>query len=64
MTALLLMAPALLLLVAVFVWPILDYTWLSFQAKSVFTDLQAEPCLLYTSPSPRDQRGSRMPSSA
>ena len=23
-----------------------------------------EPCLLYTSPSPRDQRGSRMPSSA
>ena len=25
---------------------------------------QAETCLLYTSPSPRDQRGSRMPSSA
>ena len=25
---------------------------------------QPEPCLLYTSPSPRDQRGSRMPSSA
>ena len=24
----------------------------------------AENCLLYTSPSPRDQRGSRMPSSA
>ena len=24
----------------------------------------AAPCLLYTSPSPRDQRGSRMPSSA
>ena len=24
----------------------------------------AKPCLLYTSPSPRDQRGSRMPSSA
>ena len=24
----------------------------------------SEPCLLYTSPSPRDQRGSRMPSSA
>ena len=24
----------------------------------------AHPCLLYTSPSPRDQRGSRMPSSA
>ena len=27
-------------------------------------DTQATPCLLYTSPSPRDQRGSRMPSSA
>ena len=26
--------------------------------------LQIERCLLYTSPSPRDQRGSRMPSSA
>ena len=26
--------------------------------------VQGELCLLYTSPSPRDQRGSRMPSSA
>ena len=26
--------------------------------------LQCDSCLLYTSPSPRDQRGSRMPSSA
>ena len=26
--------------------------------------LECELCLLYTSPSPRDQRGSRMPSSA
>ena len=26
--------------------------------------LNAQSCLLYTSPSPRDQRGSRMPSSA
>ena len=26
--------------------------------------VQPGPCLLYTSPSPRDQRGSRMPSSA
>ena len=25
---------------------------------------QSDACLLYTSPSPRDQRGSRMPSSA
>ena len=28
------------------------------------TDKQFRVCLLYTSPSPRDQRGSRMPSSA
>ena len=28
------------------------------------TETQGEICLLYTSPSPRDQRGSRMPSSA
>ena len=27
-------------------------------------DKGAKTCLLYTSPSPRDQRGSRMPSSA
>ena len=27
-------------------------------------DSEAQVCLLYTSPSPRDQRGSRMPSSA
>ena len=27
-------------------------------------DENATTCLLYTSPSPRDQRGSRMPSSA
>ena len=27
-------------------------------------DILTKPCLLYTSPSPRDQRGSRMPSSA
>ena len=35
---------------------------------SIFTHIQKLPpahsCLLYTSPSPRDQRGSRMPSSA
>ena len=28
------------------------------------TNNQTKICLLYTSPSPRDQRGSRMPSSA
>ena len=31
---------------------------------STIKGLQEEFCLLYTSPSPRDQRGSRMPSSA
>ena len=29
-----------------------------------FKTAEPELCLLYTSPSPRDQRGSRMPSSA
>ena len=32
--------------------------------KVLESDLIVTPCLLYTSPSPRDQRGSRMPSSA
>ena len=41
-----------------------------FQAKSLndrafdFNEKKDGICLLYTSPSPRDQRGSRMPSSA
>ena len=30
----------------------------------IFSGTSNKPCLLYTSPSPRDQRGSRMPSSA
>ena len=34
-------------------------------AEDRFKEIQeAYACLLYTSPSPRDQRGSRMPSSA
>ena len=33
-------------------------------AKDDLTKWVKETCLLYTSPSPRDQRGSRMPSSA
>ena len=36
--------------------------WLQDQLKSI--GLRPISCLLYTSPSPRDQRGSRMPSSA
>ena len=34
-----------------------------YRRKAIFSKL-AYGCLLYTSPSPRDQRGSRMPSSA
>ena len=33
-------------------------------ARSAAITQIADTCLLYTSPSPRDQRGSRMPSSA
>ena len=34
------------------------------KTKELLTGLRKNICLLYTSPSPRDQRGSRMPSSA
>ena len=37
---------------------------LKVRIKSDGGELVVEGCLLYTSPSPRDQRGSRMPSSA
>ena len=56
---------------------LLAYQWIAAQAKELFQrpaslldkKIEIEPrhdmiCLLYTSPSPRDQRGSRMPSSA
>ena len=36
----------------------------SFAPPTPKPDTSGEACLLYTSPSPRDQRGSRMPSSA
>ena len=58
-------------------WPasrdeLIDYAIRSGAPLEVVENLQAledegelyESCLLYTSPSPRDQRGSRMPSSA
>ena len=32
--------------------------------QKLYTKEESSNCLLYTSPSPRDQRGSRMPSSA
>ena len=34
------------------------------RGSSKVDEVLAATCLLYTSPSPRDQRGSRMPSSA
>ena len=36
----------------------------SISPSGLEASLDAQGCLLYTSPSPRDQRGSRMPSSA
>ena len=41
--------------------PLSDF---SIQFLTCNSDIRSECCLLYTSPSPRDQRGSRMPSSA
>ena len=45
-----------------------DYVWTlpsTVNVTGINThELTINPCLLYTSPSPRDQRGSRMPSSA
>ena len=38
--------------------------WTSIQYRLEGGDTYTDICLLYTSPSPRDQRGSRMPSSA
>ena len=51
------------------IWPEvilpLGISFYSFQIIGFAVDAyRGEACLLYTSPSPRDQRGSRMPSSA
>ena len=43
---------------------IIDYISKADHPVLVLVERQTEVCLLYTSPSPRDQRGSRMPSSA
>ena len=48
----------------------IEHTLAKMGAKQLRALFESEPyvntfgCLLYTSPSPRDQRGSRMPSSA
>ena len=41
-----------------------DVALIKTNATNYFELKQFSTCLLYTSPSPRDQRGSRMPSSA
>ena len=48
------------------VWPEVSNTWRMKQLQYTWLRSMTESyiCLLYTSPSPRDQRGSRMPSSA
>ena len=39
-------------------------TWISSGSLDVNWSMLIDPCLLYTSPSPRDRQKSRMPSSA
>ena len=50
------------------IYPVFDVSSSFIDASNAFWicafNEQNELCLLYTSPSPRDQRGSRMPSSA
>ena len=41
-----------------------EYDQPKMDKAGIVTDPEVKVCLLYTSPSPRDQRGSRMPSSA
>ena len=40
------------------------WSWTRRHGWKIIKDIMIAACLLYTSPSPRDQRGSRMPSSA
>ena len=41
-----------------------SFIYINTSKTSFLDDLKASGCLLYTSPSPRDKRQSRMPSSA
>ena len=45
-------------------WDLAAPSLIVTEAGGTFTNLQGKPCLLYTSPSPRDRTRSRMPSSA
>ena len=44
--------------------PVMDFDNSLKKLSEDMIETMYEGCLLYTSPSPRDQRGSRMPSSA
>ena len=43
---------------------VFQYAQTAFEGMKAYTTEDGRICLLYTSPSPRDKRGSRMPSSA
>ena len=50
-------------------WLLINLAWglavyVGVVVAGPYSSAHLNPCLLYTSPSPRDQRGSRMPSSA
>ena len=64
--AFLLVTPLLLFLIITYIVPIADMFSRSIDDKMVTNMLPKtyKACLLYTSPSPRDSRRSRMPSSA
>ena len=76
-TAYILTLPAVALVFAIILFPIFANVWISFKevklkdiripeprAKKIVKSISEDPCLLYTSPSPRDRQKSRMPSSA
>ena len=67
----------MLLMASVFILSMLSDLYFNLKINELSSDLEqinneisileiekSKVCLLYTSPSPRDQRGSRMPSSA
>ena len=62
------LAPAILIFLIYVIYPIIDSIWVSFHEWNGMdkkgTRGNGNPCLLYTSPSPRDRTRSRMPSSA
>ena len=54
----------LLLIVGVLPWLALDWFLVGWMLDEAYIEQHRGICLLYTSPSPRDKRQSRMPSSA